>query len=357
MTTLPRIPIARPDITDLERDNVRRVMESGWITQGEFVAIAEKKLCELTGRKFAIACSSGTTALIAALIAAGGDGKRIAVPTLTFAAVWNAVELLGYIPCYRGVDKETWQVPLSSWKQVVGSCHAFIAAPCYGLMGDMEGLETFCRETRTVLIEDACESFGAFKGDRNAGSFGNVSVISTYANKLATSAEGGACLTDDEDLANKIRTIVNHGIEGKQYQRSMVGLNGRMTDIHAAILTAQIERLPEMMAKRRETWSKYESAATENGWTMPRPTGENIAPWLWAAIPPPRKITNDSLRIVSERLNIETRPIFPVGHQSWNGDQSLADAFDISSKGVVLPLSSAMSDEEVGRVVELIRSV
>lgn len=371
MSALPRIPIARPDITDLERENVRQVMESGWISQGEWVEKAEAKLCEITGRKYAICTSSGTTALQVAILALQDrfrwittNGRTtdtyIAVPTLTFAAVFNAVELAHCTPVYLGVDKETWQSPMSEWWRVLRKVDCFIAAPCYGMLGPMDAIEELAKNSKLSMIEDCSESFTGSVNNRKAGSWGDISICSFYANKVITAGEGGCIFTDSEELAVACRQIINHGVKGKgSYQRVRTGINGRMNDLTGAVLCAQLERLPEMWNRRQRIVSAYLIAATDKkGWTVPIcAPSETAAPWLWAGVPLPRKLINDSLAVTAGKLNIETRPVFPVGHNNWEGNLLLAEAYNISVAGVVLPLSSAMTDEEVERVCTLIHSV
>ncbi len=342
-----RIPIGRPDITELERANVARAMSSGWITQGPFVEEAQEKLKTLTRRKYALCVSSGTTALIVALLARPGDRwypDMVAVPAMTFAAVHNAVKVIGGKPIYCPANLESWQVHSSDWSDT--GADTLLVAPCYG---KVESSNLQSPNKRIFIIEDAAESFCGSLSGRPAGSFGHISTISFYANKIATSGEGGAVLTDDEELYRRMKTILNHGIEGKAYVSTMTGVNGRMTDLQAAILCAQLDRLPSMLERRREILRKY-YVAIGHRWTFASVGRDEIeAPWLLAGIP----VDRAGLIQRCEAENIEWRPFFAIPKNCGFNDGGVTQS--ISDRGICLPLSSALTDDEVSRICEVLR--
>lgn len=348
---LPWVPIARPDIGELERENVQKCITSGWISQGEFVDRAQRRLCRITGRRYAICTSSGTTSLIAALLAAkvlhpsNSFPKFVEVPTLTFAAVHNAVRLTGFEPLFLPTDISTWQVEKESWGN--SFTEVVLTAPCYGKIQSSDGIDAGDKPNVKFIIEDAAESFGGSLNGKPAGKFGSVSCISFYANKICTAGEGGALLTDDYETYELLKEIVNHGISGKDYIPVTLGMNGRMTDLQAAVLCAQLERMDEMISRRESIYKSYRSAAGED-WTFPKlADGERCAPWLFAGI------FEGNLHDLKDRCfkaNIETRPFFPIPKSAipHGATEYLSD------HGICLPLSSTFSDEEVTRVCEVI---
>lgn len=356
MTTISnvsRIPIGRPDIGQLERANVEQVMQSGWLTQGRFVAEAEERLKKITGRKHAILTSSGTMALMVSILVLGKfpRGRRIIpAPALTFAAVHNAIRLSAADVHMLDADPETWQVAEQVWDDLpMRKYSVIVTAPCYGRM---DAINVRQYSDSALVIEDAAESFGGLVDGKPAGSFGDVSVISFYANKICTAGEGGAILTDDQRWAIKLRTAINHGIPGKDYVPRMIGLNGRSTDIAAAILCAQLERMDEMMTRRRKILQQYCMSA--HHWNFGQTsTGQMRAPWLFAAVPPNR------LEFIArcDAANIEWRPFFFVPEFAIGPDfrGSCTEARKLSESGVCLPLSSALTDDEVNRVCEVLR--
>lgn len=346
------IPIAKPDIGPLELKNLLACGQSGWISQGKFVQQAEDRLKEITGRKYAVCCSSGTTALQVAVMVVQPKKNplvqdwNVAVPAMTFAAVHNVVRLAGGTPVYMGADDSYQTTKEELYCDL--SWDAAIVAPCYGHLGPVINSE---RQDMTCspVIEDAAESFGGSLNGRPAGSFMDISCISFYANKIVTAGEGGAVLTDDRLVANQVRLIINHGIR-RNFVPLMTGFNGRMTDLQAAILCAQLERMPKMIDRRRQVMARYYEAAAPF-WKLPTPQdGEIPAPWLFAGIPPD---IQDLTRRCRHR-NMEWRPFFPVPPEAPDTD-SIATARSLSGSGVLLPLSSAMTDEEVESVCEVIR--
>lgn len=359
MSRLPRIPIARPDIQNHEREKVKDVMANGWISQGPFVSMAESHLRILADRKHAICVSSGTTALIVALLAIRPKGTRsweVAAPMLTFAAVHNAIKIAGGYIRYQAPDADSWQVV----RDPGFNSDAIVCAPCYGKVEGSDRAGRVGDITQVPVIEDAAESFTGFLSGTPAGKFGLISCISFYANKIVTSGEGGAILTDDTDLYLKMKTIVNHGIAGKDYVSEGYGLNGRMTDLQAAMLCGQFEHLPLMLDRRRQIISAYGSAAAGK-WKLPTyPDGgiEQPAPWLFAGIPDNR----EAVIRQCDGNNIEWRPFFAVpeditkrGLAPDARSRGLEIGKRLSETGLCLPLSSAMGDWEVERVMEVIR--
>lgn len=338
-----RIPVSSPDLTALEAQYVRHSIEDNWITQGPFVERAQEMLKKITTRKYVLCTSSGTSALIAALLAIRPEFKwTVAAPALTFAAVHNSITLVGGNLWKQQADKDSWQVPASEWKDV--RWDAAIVAPCYG---KVEGTDTAVyagTKDRFKVIEDAAESFGGFLHGTPAGAFGDISCISFYANKVVTAGEGGAVLTDDPEYARRLKTILNHGIDNTEYIPVRQGFNGRMTDMQAAVLCAQLERMPEMVSRRHEILAEYWGAA-KGKWLLPTVApGEIPAPWLFAGV------HEHPLMVIKrcQDANIETRPFFPVPSEMKETDW-------VSQHGLCLPLFSGMTDGQVNRVCEVIR--
>jgi perosamine synthetase len=345
-----RIPIASPDLRLEEMDNLRIAMADSWISQGQFVERAQVLLCKITGRRYALCCSSGTTALVVALMATSGGGpvRTIATPALTFAAVHNAVRLAGARLQCLDADMLTWQPLNHDYRGVTWD--TVISAPCYGSVHLPESLP---HATRT-FIEDASESFGGHVGDVWAGGDkrARISTLSFYANKIVTAGEGGAILTDDEELYKECRLIINHGIADKSYVPLRTGINGRMTDLQAAVLCAQLSRFSEMLARRYEIMQYYEAASRVEEWNLPGIASDEMpAPWVFAGVvkggvPARQRIIQDC-----EQENIEWRPFFPIPPEG----EHCGSARFLSGMGLCLPLSSAMTDAEVERVAEVIR--
>jgi perosamine synthetase len=321
-------------------------MESGWISQGPFVGQAEAKLSEMNGRKHVICTSSGTTALLVSLLATtpnfGFSDPEIPVPAFTFAAVHNVVSILGLVRVFLRSDSTTWQVRDERWSRE-NYAEVVITAANYG---KVQG--TILADSKTIVINDIAESFGGTLNGFPAGAFGKIACCSFYANKIVTAGEGGAIMTDDIDLALKLKTIVNHGIHAKDYVARYIGLNGRMTDLQAAVLCAQLDRMPQMIRRRRDILAEYRRAAAGRPWTFPEHNPkESPAPWLFAGI----HTDIASVQRRADAANIEWRPFFPIPKEAGE----MKETRFISENGICLPLSSTMTDGEVNRVCEVIR--
>jgi perosamine synthetase len=322
-------------------------MESGWLSQGVYVEQAEEELRRITGRKYAICASNGTTALLASLMATRPDfgwrhDEEVCVPAFAFAAVHNVVDVLGLIKVFQRSDPETWQVSDERWEKNFDN--AVLVATCYG---KVQG--PILQGRQVVVINDVAESFGGTRNGFPAAAYGTIACCSFYANKIVVAGgEGGAIFTDDDVLAEKIRTIINHGTVGKSYAIKYIGINGRMTNLSAAVLCAQLDRMPDMVLRRRQIMSIYRSAAAGRGWTFPAfDKHETPAPWLFAGI----HTDIASVQRHANEADIEWRPFFPIPKEAGE----MKETRFISENGICLPLSSTMTDGEVNRVCEVIR--
>ncbi len=245
------IPIAKPYIGSEEKAAVLEVLESGMLAQGPRTARFEERFAQLCGVKQAIATSSGTTALHIALLASGiGPGDEVITTPFTFIASTNSILFCGARPVFVDIDEETFNInPALIEKAITPRTKAILPVHLYGYLCDMDALQAIASRHGLKIIEDACQAAGAAYRGKAAGSFG-VGCFSLYATKNITSGEGGMVVTDDDALAEKCRLLRNHGMQ-RRYYYDQLGYNFRMSDLHAAIGLAQIDRLAELTARRR----------------------------------------------------------------------------------------------------------
>ncbi len=246
------INIARPYIGEEEKKAVMEVLESGLLAQGPVVERFEKAFAEYCGVSYAIATSSGTTALHLALLAHGiGPGDEVITSPFSFIATANAVRHAGATPVFADIDPVSFNLdPFQVETKITANTRAIMPVHLFGNPADMENYEKIARKYNLVLIEDACQAHGAeFKG-RKVGSFG-TGCFSFYPTKNITSAEGGMITTNDFMAAERARMLRHQGMKERYYHKE-VGYNFRMTDIHAAIGLTQLNRLESFIAKRRE---------------------------------------------------------------------------------------------------------
>ncbi|MDH5806612.1 MAG: DegT/DnrJ/EryC1/StrS family aminotransferase [Candidatus Methanomethylicaceae archaeon] len=252
------VPINKPILGEEEKELVLKVLESGILTDpsmngGPYVREFEKELAKFTGIKEAIVVNSGTSALQIALMALGiGPGDEVIVPSFTFVATANAVVLVGAKPIFVDIDLNTYNIDPNSFKKAINErTKAVIPVDLYGLPVEMDEIKEIANDYGIVVIEDACQAQGARYKGKMAGTLGDIGCFSFYPGKVMTTGEGGAILTNDSELAEKMRMIRTHG-QIKGYDSRILGGNFRMTEINAAIGIAQLKKLPKFLEKRAE---------------------------------------------------------------------------------------------------------
>lgn len=228
------------------------VLRSGQLAQGARVSEFEEAFARYIGVSEAVAVSSGTAALIIALQAHGiGSGDEVLVPTMTFAATANAVLQTGARPVLIDVRESDFSLDPELLEVAIGDrTRAIIPVHLYGHPCDMTAIGEIARRHRLAIIEDACQAVGASLRDRKAGSFG-TGCFSFYATKNMTTGEGGMVTTDDEVLAQRVRSLRNQG-EEVRYRTDILGGNSRMTEVAAAIGLAQLQKLDRWNERRRD---------------------------------------------------------------------------------------------------------
>lgn len=252
------IPINKPILGEEEKELVLKVLESGILTDssmngGPYVREFERELAKFVGVKEAIAVNSGTSALQIALMALGvGPGDEVIVPSFTFAATAGAVMLVGARPVFVDIDLNTYNMSPDGFKKAISEkTKAVIPVDLYGLPAEMDEINEIANDHGIAVIEDACQAQGAKYKGKMAGALGKVGCFSFYPGKVMTTGEGGAILTNDSELAEKMRMIRTHG-QVCGYDSKVLGGNFRMTEISAAIGIAQIKKLPKFLEKRAE---------------------------------------------------------------------------------------------------------
>lgn len=258
------IPINIPLLGREEKDAVLSVLETGMLTNasyegGKFVKEFERKLRAKVATKHAIAVSSGTAALHTSLVAYGiGAGDEVIVPAFTFEATANVVLACGAKPVFADVKDDYNVDPEDVRKKVTRKTKAMIPVDVYGYPSDLDEVREIADKSSIKVIEDAAESLGAQYHGRPAGKTDHAGCFSLYATKVITSGEGGAITTDDDELADALRLVRNHGMR-EGYDTRVLGFNYRMPEIQAAIASVQMERLDAYVEARR----KNASALTE----------------------------------------------------------------------------------------------
>jgi dTDP-4-amino-4,6-dideoxygalactose transaminase len=247
------IPVANPQIGEEEIEAVTRVLRSGNLAQGPEVAAFEEDFSKrVVNGLHSIAVNSGTSALHLSLLAAGiGPGDEVIVPSFTFAATANAVALTGATPVFADIEPDYFCLDPSAAEAFISPrTAAIMPVHLYGHPAALDRFSEICNKYGLLLIEDAAQAHGASLHNRPVGTWGAAASFSFYPTKNMTSGEGGMITTADHEISRKARLLRNQGQERK-YENEIVGLNNRMTDIHAAIGRVQLSKLAMWNEKRR----------------------------------------------------------------------------------------------------------
>ena len=245
------IVISKPYIGEAEKKAVLAVLESGMLVQGPRTAELEEKFAAVCGTKYAIATSSGTTALHVALLAHDiKPGDEIITTPFTFMASVNAILYTGAIPVFVDIEEDTFNInPDLIEAAITPKTKAILPVHLYGYPCNMDSIMRIANQHGLFVIEDACQAIGARYKGKPTGSFG-TGCFSLYATKNIMAGEGGMITTNDETIAQRSKMIRNHGMR-QRYLHEMLGYNFRISDLHSAIGIVQIGRLAEFTAKRK----------------------------------------------------------------------------------------------------------
>ena len=245
------IYMAKPQIGDEEKQAVMEVLDSGMLAQGPRVKAFEEGFAKMCGVEYAVATSSGTTALHLAMLAHGlSNGDEVITSAFTFIASANSVLYAGAKPIFVDIDPRTFNLDVSQIEAAITPrTKAILPVHLYGLACDMDPIMNIAEKHNLVVIEDACQSHGAMYKGKKVGSFG-TGTFSLYPTKNMTSGEGGMITTNDPVIDEKSRVIRQHGMRVRYYHDEL-GYNFRMTDVHAAIGLAQLNKLDKFNTQRQ----------------------------------------------------------------------------------------------------------
>ncbi len=363
-TDIRRIPLAQPWIGDRERELVMEVMSSGVLALGPFARAFENAIAALAGRRFGVACSSGTAGLHMAVRGLGiGAGDEVITTPFSFVASANCLLYERARPRFVDIEEETLGldpelVVAASGPRTKGvlPVHVF-GRPCR-----IEEIGAIAEARGWLLIEDSCEALGSRVAERPLGSFGAASVFAFYPNKQITTGEGGVVVTDDPALAATFRSLRNQGRDedGTWLRHIQLGYNYRLDELSAAIGVAQLERLDELAAGRARVAAAYEAALGSHDWVrLPRPGAGETVDWFVYVVRLDPAI--DRTRVIErlDALGVASRPYFTplhlqplyremLGHRP--GDFPVTER--VAASTLALPFSARLSAEDVAYVAE-----
>jgi dTDP-4-amino-4,6-dideoxygalactose transaminase len=347
------IPISKPFIGETEKRAVLEVLESGMLAQGARTAALEEKFARVCGTQHAIATSSGTAALHIALLAHNiGAGDQVITTPFTFIASVNSILFCGAQPVLVDIEPNTFNLdPNLIERAITPKTKAIMPVHLYGHPCDMDAISAIARRHNLIVIEDAAQAIGADVHGKRVGSFG-TGCFSLYATKNVMSGEGGMITTDDDELARACRLIRNHGME-RRYYHDRLGYNFRMTDLHAAIGLAQIERIDEFTARRRAN-ADYFNAHIANVIT---PRAKSGCGHVWHQYTIRVARTRDAAVKKLNDAGIGTGVFYPVpAHQQHHiraalGEITLPVAEQLAREVISLPVHPQLSQRDLETIV------
>jgi dTDP-4-amino-4,6-dideoxygalactose transaminase len=371
------IPLTRPCIGEEEKQAVCRVLDSGWLVQGPMSEEFEQAVCRYTGARFAVSCSSCTSALHLALLAAGiGPGCNVAVPAFTFTATVNAVEYAGARPVFvdvgpdLGIDVSRLEIMCAA----IG-ISAVMPVHLFGQGADMDAVMGCAEEYEMAVIEDAACGLGAVYHGKHAGTMGIAGCYSFHPRKSITTGEGGVLVTDKADIADAVRCLRNQGSAAGAYRRhvdgdtlmldyQVLGYNYRLTDIQAAIGVEQMKKLPAIVAARRTQAALYGSLLQDIPWLrLPVPASGWEHSYQSYVVMVPESIRNSLMKGLREK-GIATRqgthavhclPYYARKYLLKPKDFPNALAADRSS--IALPVFMGLTDSEQQYIAASIKEI
>lgn len=359
------IALAQPQ---LNRNEYRYLMDaflSSWISStGKYINSFEESFAKYCGTKYGVATSNGTTALHLALVALGiGKGDEVIVPNLTFAATVNSVIYTGATPVIVDIEPDGWCInPECIEAAVTERTKAIIPVHLYGQPCDMGRIQEIAKEHGLYIVEDCAEAHGAEWNGRKVGSLSDIACFSFFGNKVITTGEGGMCLTDDEELNRKLRVYRDHGMsKDKRYYHEVIGYNYRMTNLQAAIGTAQVEHIDDILRWRAHLEEMYADAFRQDErivfqrYDLP---GRKKIAWLVSILV--NEDVRDKLLDELKENDIDARPFFvPLSkmdiYKAYARECPVSEM--ISKRGINLPTTYETTAESVSRIYAVIRKV
>jgi len=373
------LPVARPSLGWREEMAVLEVLRSGWVSQGPRVAEFERAFAEYVGAAHAVAVSSCTTALHLALLVAGIEpGDEVLCPSLSFIATANAIVHAGGTPVFVDIDRNTYNLDASRIEDAITPrTKAILAVHQMGLPCALDEIRDIAIRRGLLVIEDAACAIGSeYKGDHIGQPHALMACFSFHPRKVLTTGEGGMITTSDEKLAARLRGLRQHAMTVSDLARHTssqvvvesydeVGFNYRMTDLQAAIGLMQLQRLEDMISRRRWLASRYTERLAECGWLIPpyEPTAcrHNFQSYM-VRLTDDAPVSRDQLMQELLSQGISTRRGVmaihrerPYRNMEW--DARLPETNRIADSTIILPLFHEMTEDEQDYVIDCVEQV
>lgn len=359
------IPVYQPDLSGREREYVLDCVDTSWISSGGqgHLQKFESAISEFTGVKHSIGVFNGTVALHLALQCLGvGPGDEVLVPGFTYIASVNAIMTTGAIPVLVESRRDDWLMDIEdAARKITPRTKAIMPVHLYGYACDMKAVRALADAHNLKIVEDAAEAMGVYAGGQHIGHLSDVATFSFFGNKTITCGEGGMVVTNDDALAEDLAVTKNHGMSTeRRYWHDRLGFNYRMTHIQAAIGRAQLERIDDIIRRKKQIYNWYREglAGTDLEWQHSADETLDSSYWLVSML---AKSTahKDKIRAALKDDNIDSRPVFYCAHEMpmlspTSADVSLPIGEDISARGFSLPSYPGLTQTDIERICNII---
>ncbi len=368
-------------IDDADIQAVVDVLKSDYLTCGPKIDEAEAKLCELTGAKHAVLISNGTAALHATCFAAEiGEGDEVITTPITFAASANCALYCGGKPVFADINPETYNIdPASIEQHITDKTKAVVAVDFTGQAVEIDRIREICVKHNLTFIEDGAHSLGTKYKGKPVGSLADMTEFSFHPVKTCTAGEGGAIMTNDDEFYKRLLLFRTHGITrnpawmdkpsegGWYYQQVDLGYNYRMTDMQAALLSSQLDKLDLFAARRKELVKRYDEAFSQ----MPDITVQKEIPesdtvrHLYILqlnlemLNCTRREVYDALQAEGMGVNVHYIPVYSFPYYQKLGYKmgSCPNAEHLYERIISIPLYYSLTDEQQDKVIEAVKKV
>ncbi|MBU1658767.1 DegT/DnrJ/EryC1/StrS family aminotransferase [bacterium] len=340
---------------------VLEVFSSAQFIGGEKLNKLENSLSTYTGAKHAIGCSSGTDALLLALMALDiGAGDEVITTPFTFIATAEVIALLGAKSVFVDIQNDTYNIDPSKIENVITEkTKAIIPVSLYGQCADMDAINAIAKKHNLPVIEDACQSFGATYKGKKSCNLSTIGCTSFFPSKpLGAYGDGGAIFTNDDDLATKMRMLLNHG-QNERYKHKYIGINGRLDAVQAAILNVKLKHFEKEVQAREEIGARYSDILEDSGVTTPKIREENTSVYAQYSI---RVKDRDAMVAKLSAKEIPTAVHYPVplhlqeafanlGYKA--GDFPISEA--VATQIMSLPMSPYLTEAQQDYIADAIK--
>lgn len=366
------IPVCEPLLGGNELKYVTEAVGTGWISSsGKYVNQFEGAFAKYCGVKYAVAVCNGTVAIHLALSALGiGRGDEVIIPSFTMIATAFAVCYTGAKPVFVDADKDTWNIDVTKIEEkITQNTKAIIPVHVFGNPCNMDEIEKIAKTHNLYILEDAAEAHGAEYKGKKTGSFSDIASFSFFANKNLTTGEGGMVVTDSEDYYKKCRYFKNMCFPvdaPRVYSHDDIGFNYRMSNLHAAIGLAQVEKADDYRVMRIKNAMLYKEYLSDcPGIVFQKDENDSLnVHWMNAIIIDPKQYGHNKDELIAHLTsnNIDTRLLFTSMHRqkslknfgcNCSGEYPVTDW--LSQNGFYLPSASSLRKEQIIQICDVIK--